>query len=132
LTNFEANAKQNEVKINRFSEELPADADETNVTRQVKTRFFLCYASNSIKSQSSTFFGGSCSTLGISIEDTKSNEFTNIFRKRTITPFRPYSMSYAGHQFGNWAGQLGDGRAIILAEIENKEQVYTLQLKGAV
>jgi hypothetical protein len=42
LTNFEANAKQNEVKINnRFSEELPADADETNVTRQVKTRVFL-------------------------------------------------------------------------------------------
>jgi hypothetical protein len=42
LTNFEANAKQNEVKINnRFSEELPADADETNVTRQVKTRFFV-------------------------------------------------------------------------------------------
>jgi hypothetical protein len=40
LTNFEANAKQNEVKINRFSEELPADADETNVTRQVKTRVF--------------------------------------------------------------------------------------------
>jgi hypothetical protein len=35
------NAKQNEVKINnRFSEELPADADETNVTRQVKTRVF--------------------------------------------------------------------------------------------
>jgi hypothetical protein len=40
LTNFEANAKQNEVKINnRFSEELPADADET--VRQVKTRVFL-------------------------------------------------------------------------------------------
>jgi hypothetical protein len=52
LTNFEANAKQNEVKINnRFSEELPADADETNVTRQVKNAFFLCYASNSIKSK---------------------------------------------------------------------------------
>jgi hypothetical protein len=42
LTNFEANAKQNEVKINnRFSEELPADADETNVTRQVKNVFSL-------------------------------------------------------------------------------------------
>jgi hypothetical protein len=41
LTNFEANAKQNEVKINnRFSEELPADADETNVTRQVKNACF--------------------------------------------------------------------------------------------
>jgi hypothetical protein len=86
LTNFEANAKQNEVKINnRFSEELPADADETNVTR-VENVFFLCYASNSIKSQSSTFFGGSCSTLGISIEDTKSNEFTNIFSGKNCYP----------------------------------------------
>jgi uncharacterized protein YdiU (UPF0061 family) len=43
------------------------------------------------------------------------------FQERTVTPFRPYSMSYAGHQFG-WAGQLGDGRAIILAEIENKNK----------
>lgn len=28
-------------------------------------------------------------------------------------------MSYAGHQFGNWAGQLGDGRAINLTEVGN-------------
>src|SRR3970282_1095009 len=40
-------------------------------------------------------------------------------------------MSYAGHQFGNWAGQLGYGRAIILAEVENNQQTYALQLKGA-
>jgi hypothetical protein len=39
LTNFEANAKQNEVKINNRFRELPADADETNVTRQVKSVF---------------------------------------------------------------------------------------------
>jgi uncharacterized protein YdiU (UPF0061 family) len=36
-------------------------------------------------------------------------------------------MCYAGHQFGNWAGQLGDGRAINLGEIKN----WALQLKGA-
>jgi hypothetical protein len=62
LTNFEANAKQNEVKINnRFSEELPADADETNVTRQVKTRVFLMLLKfHQIPKY--TFFGGSCST----------------------------------------------------------------------
>jgi uncharacterized protein YdiU (UPF0061 family) len=32
-------------------------------------------------------------------------------------------MSYAGHQFGNWAGQLGDGRAIILTEVENRKHI---------
>jgi uncharacterized protein YdiU (UPF0061 family) len=31
---------------------------------------------------------------------------------------RPYAARYGGHQFGNWAGQLGDGRAITLGEIE--------------
>jgi hypothetical protein len=40
LTNFEANAKQNEVKINnRFSEELPADADETMLRDRLKRLF---------------------------------------------------------------------------------------------
>jgi uncharacterized protein YdiU (UPF0061 family) len=44
----------------------------------------------------------------------------------------PYAACYAGHQFGNWAGQLGDGRAIVLGELvtpagESRE----LQLKGA-
>ena len=44
----------------------------------------------------------------------------------------PYSMRYGGHQFGNWAGQLGDGRAISLGELHDKEgQHWTLQLKGA-
>ena len=44
----------------------------------------------------------------------------------------PYSMRYGGHQFGNWAGQLGDGRAISLGEVIDKEdQHWTLQLKGA-
>ncbi len=32
---------------------------------------------------------------------------------------KTYSTAYAGHQFGNWAGQLGDGRAILAGEITN-------------
>jgi uncharacterized protein YdiU (UPF0061 family) len=44
----------------------------------------------------------------------------------------PYAACYAGHQFGNWAGQLGDGRAITLGEwINEKGQSFELQLKGA-
>lgn len=49
----------------------------------------------------------------------------------TATMF-PYAACYAGHQFGNWAGQLGDGRAITLGEWDTDgEKSYELQLKGA-
>ncbi len=49
-----------------------------------------------------------------------------------VTPsMRPYAACYAGHQFGNWAGQLGDGRAITLGEWETPEgKTWELQLKG--
>lgn len=43
----------------------------------------------------------------------------------------PYAANYAGHQFGNWAGQLGDGRAITLGEWNANGSTYELQLKGA-
>lgn len=43
-----------------------------------------------------------------------------------------YATAYAGHQFGNWAGQLGDGRAIYIGEVENESGEKTeLQYKGA-
>lgn len=50
-----------------------------------------------------------------------------------VTPsMYPYAACYAGHQFGNWAGQLGDGRAITLGEWEPAGELsYELQLKGA-
>lgn len=51
---------------------------------------------------------------------------------------RPYSTRYGGYQFGQWAGQLGDGRAIILGEVKvspeaNPYEAHRLevQLKGA-
>lgn len=44
----------------------------------------------------------------------------------------PIAMAYAGHQFGNWVPQLGDGRAILLGEtLATDGQRYDLQLKGA-
>ena len=43
----------------------------------------------------------------------------------------PYSQCYGGHQFGVWARQLGDGRAITLGEVETEEGVMELQLKGS-
>lgn len=43
---------------------------------------------------------------------------------------KPYASCYDGHQFGNWAGQLGDSRAINPGEVTTKNELFTLQLKG--
>ena len=45
---------------------------------------------------------------------------------------KPYAMCYGGHQFGHWAGQLGDGRAINLGEYADAHgKSWDFQLKGA-
>ena len=44
----------------------------------------------------------------------------------------PIALVYSGHQFGVWAGQLGDGRATTLGELEQQRQaLWDIQLKGA-
>lgn len=66
--------------------------------------------------------------LGFSDQDIQSNQFLEVMTGNSIIEnSKPFAMCYAGHQFGNWAGQLGDGRAINLGEIKN----WALQLKGA-
>ncbi|KAI4294102.1 UPF0061-domain-containing protein [Schizophyllum commune Loenen D] len=48
--------------------------------------------------------------------------------------FAPWSMRYSGHQFGTWAGQLGDGRAISIHSVphaNDPDTTYEMQLKGA-
>lgn len=52
--------------------------------------------------------------------------------QRTFPKFPSLAMVYAGHQFGQWAGQLGDGRGLLIAQILNtKGQTIDLHLKGA-
>jgi uncharacterized protein YdiU (UPF0061 family) len=50
-----------------------------------------------------------------------------------VTPsMKPYAARYGGHQFGSWAGQLGDGRAITLGEVAATDgSLWEIQLKGA-
>ena len=56
----------------------------------------------------------------------------DILGGNSFTPtMYPYAACYAGHQFGNWAGQLGDGRAITLGEWSTGKGSYEFQLKGA-
>ena len=59
--------------------------------------------------------------------------FIDIFSGKTpIQNAKPFAMLYAGHQFGHLNPQLGDGRAIIIAETINKHnKKWELQLKGS-
>ena len=61
-------------------------------------------------------------------EDDKLNFFSgNKIPKDSI----PVALNYSGHQFGNFVHQLGDGRAILLGEVSNKNESYDIQLKGS-
>ena len=65
--------------------------------------------------------------------DTHSPEFAQVFAgNRLLAGMQPFATNYGGHQFGQWAGQLGDGRAISLGEAINaKGERWEIQLKGA-
>ncbi|HLM52293.1 MAG TPA: protein adenylyltransferase SelO family protein, partial [Pseudoxanthomonas sp.] len=71
--------------------------------------------------------------LDLEEADIASPAFAEVFGGNALLPgMQPYAANYGGHQFGNWAGQLGDGRAISLGEIVNRAgQRWELQLKGA-
>ena len=60
-------------------------------------------------------------------------KFADVFGSNEILPgMDPFGMCYGGHQFGNWAVQLGDGRAINLGVVVNRRgDSWMLQLKGA-
>jgi protein adenylyltransferase len=60
-------------------------------------------------------------------------DFVDVFSgKQPLQNANPFAMLYAGHQFGQLNPQLGDGRAIIIAEVKNKaDEKWELQLKGS-
>ena len=59
--------------------------------------------------------------------------WAEVFSGNTLLPgSQPFSTRYGGHQFGHWAGQLGDGRAISLGELRTPTgELWEVQLKGA-
>ncbi|HEX8440873.1 protein adenylyltransferase SelO [Archangium sp.] len=71
--------------------------------------------------------------LGLDEQTLRSAEFVQVLGGNALWPgMVPYAANYGGHQFGNWAGQLGDGRAIVLGELLAPNGTrYELQLKGA-
>ncbi len=70
--------------------------------------------------------------LGFDINQTNDN-YAQIFSGNIIpNGASPIALAYAGHQYGNFVNQLGDGRAVLLGEVTDlNEQRYDIQLKGS-
>ncbi|HEX9742877.1 MAG TPA: YdiU family protein, partial [Nitrospiraceae bacterium] len=71
--------------------------------------------------------------LDLDPDEAKRPEFAGVFGGQLLIPgSEPVAMLYSGHQFGIYAGQLGDGRAILLGEVRNgRGEKWDLHLKGA-
>ena len=119
---------------NRFLRELPGDPERRNVPRQV---FGACWspvaptpvASPRLLAHSREV----AAALDLDEAALATPELLAALAGNGVLPgMATYASCYGGHQFGQWAGQLGDGRAILLGEAINRQgQRFELQLKGA-
>jgi uncharacterized protein YdiU (UPF0061 family) len=119
---------------NSFVRGLPADPLLHNVPRQVRG---ACYTLvDPTPAGSPTLLAWSESVgrmLGVSPPRLSTGPVAEVLGGSRVLPgMLPYAARYGGHQFGHWAGQLGDGRAITLGEVVSADGArHDLQLKGA-
>lgn len=119
---------------NRFVRELPADPEDSNRVRQVYKACYSRVQPTPVAAPQLVAYAHEVAKLtGLDSAACESEEFARVFVGNQLLPgMDPYACCYGGHQFGNWAGQLGDGRAINLGEVVNQQdERWALQLKGA-
>jgi uncharacterized protein YdiU (UPF0061 family) len=122
---------------NSFTANLPADASAENRPRQVADAAYSRVTPAATEAPSLLAVSEEMlDVLGIDAEEAtgdRADRFAAVFTgNELLAGMDPHAMAYAGHQFGNFAGQLGDGRAITLGEVVTPTHGrQTLQLKGA-
>jgi len=119
---------------NRFTRELPGDPESGPRLRQVEGAAWSAVSPTPVAAPRLVAHSHEMAArLGIDEATVASPEFAEVFAGNTLWPgMQPYAANYGGHQFGHWAGQLGDGRAITLGEVVNAAgERWELQLKGA-
>jgi uncharacterized protein YdiU (UPF0061 family) len=119
---------------NAFIRDLPGDPETGTERRQVHGALYSRIATTPVAAPRLIAYAAEVAELvGIEASDIASPRFAQVFSGNDLLPgMEPYAANYGGHQFGNWAGQLGDGRAITLGEVINRAgQRWELQLKGA-
>jgi uncharacterized protein YdiU (UPF0061 family) len=119
---------------NSFLRQLPGDPDTRIFPRQVQAAAWSAVDPSPVEAPRLLAHSREIAAeLGFSELDIASPDFARVFSGNALLPgMQPFATNYGGHQFGHWAGQLGDGRAISLGEVvlaggDRRE----LQLKGA-
>ena len=119
---------------NRFVAELPGEGRESALPRQVVGACWSPITPTPVKAPRLLAHAREVAALlDVPESAVATQQFADVFAGNTLLEgMRPYAACYGGHQFGNWAGQLGDGRAINLGEVVNaRGERWDLQLKGA-
>jgi len=119
---------------NRFVAELPGDPQAGPGVRQVHGALWSSVDPEPVAApRLAAYSREMAARLGFSDDDVASPGFAQVFGGNALLPgMQAFASNYGGHQFGHWAGQLGDGRAITLGESINAAgERWELQLKGA-
>ncbi|MFT6985398.1 MAG: hypothetical protein ACJAT7_001207 [Psychromonas sp.] len=118
---------------NRLINNLPADPQTDNYCRSVENAAYSFVSTAKTAAPKLIAVTDDLATqLGFSNKAIRSPEFSQVMTGNRLLPgMKSYALCYGGHQFGQWAGQLGDGRAINLGELVTPTGNQTLQLKGA-
>jgi serine/tyrosine/threonine adenylyltransferase len=118
---------------NTFVRDLPGDPILVNVSRQVANACYTRVNPSPVAAPRLLAWSDEMAEkLGIARPAPTGPAVDVLGGNRVLPGMQPYAARYGGHQFGNWAGQLGDGRAITLGEVIAPDGArQELQLKGA-
>lgn len=119
---------------NSFLREMPGDPEQGARVRQVERALYSQVAPTPVRAPEVVAWSAEmAATLGLTPAQMQSEAFAQVFGGNALLEgMQPWASNYGGHQFGVWAGQLGDGRAISLGEaLDARGQRWELQLKGA-
>ncbi|MEO0481767.1 MAG: YdiU family protein [Planctomycetota bacterium] len=119
---------------NRYTADLPGDPSDENTSRFVaNAAYSRVQPKRASKPQLLAWSDEVLDLLDLERNVIERPEFLEVFSgNQQLDGMDPHAMRYGGHQFGHWADQLGDGRAIVLGEVQTKKAGrQTLQLKGA-
>ena len=119
---------------NRFVREIPGDPVDSPHVRQVHGAGWSAVLPTPVRRPSLLAHAPEVAALvGFTEADVRAPWFADVFAGNALLEgMEPYAACYGGHQFGSWAGQLGDGRAITLGEVlTSRGERWELQLKGA-
>ncbi len=117
-----------------FVRALPGDASGPNVPRHVPLAGYSHVLPTPVRAPALIAWSDAMGDqLGLARPPLGAGPTADVLAGNTqLHGMRPYAARYGGHQFGHWADQLGDGRAITLGEVRDADgQVWELQLKGA-